>query len=204
MVTAGKYRAKAVHGLVAQAGERLTPVAKVTFKILDGQFIGETVEWDGWLSDKARPRTFDALVLCGWDGDTSRDDWDQLYGLSTNEVIIDCKAETYTLRSGEERTTVKVAWVNPLRAAPKQADRGFLKSFGAQVRGEALAAAKRFATQAPVPVRPQPTPIVDDFHDAAEPEGDIDDSFDFGANIAPSPPPPKAAVNARPNRRAGF
>ncbi|NBW08796.1 MAG: hypothetical protein EBR82_12305 [Caulobacteraceae bacterium] len=206
MVTAGKYRAKAVEAVVTQAGEKQTPLAKVVFELVEGQFAGERVEWDGWLTEKARARTFEGLALCGWDGDTSREDWDQLPGALTHEVIVDCKQETFTTRSGESRTAVKVAWVNPLRSAPKPVDRNFLKTFGAQVRGEALAVAKRIggtAAAAPAPAKPvrKPAPVVDELDDAIEPTGDVDDEpFDFGHNA----PPARAASGARPNRRAGF
>lgn len=199
MVTAGKYRAKAVHGMATQLGANQTWAAKVTFEILDGEHAGQTVEWTGFLSPAARDKTLEQLAVCGWQW-VDGPEWVRLHGIDRNEVLIVCEARSYQA-NGQTRMTTEVKWVNPLRITPKLPDSAAAAAFGAQIRGSALQAVSRVTGAASAPVKPQPTPIVDDFDDAAEPEGDIDDSFDFGANVAP---PPKAAVNARPNRRAGF
>jgi len=167
MITPGRYTAHAIRGLITTVGADDKPIAKVTFEIAAGEFVGECVEWDGWLTDKARERTIEGLLLCGWNGDADDADYVNLPGITTREVAIEVKRETYTGRDGQTRESVKVAWVNDPNsrgAGPKPMDRVAALAFGAAMRGAVAAARGKLGKL---------------------PEVKPDTSFSFGAN-APS------------------
>jgi hypothetical protein len=69
------------------------------------------IVWRGYLSEKAKPRTVEALIKAfDWDGD-----WDDLDSFAGIEVIIVTEAEEW---NGEQR--IKAKWLNRLTDKAKQ------------------------------------------------------------------------------------
>jgi len=112
---AGTYRARATKALLAQVGKNETPAMQVVFQIQDeGPHQGETIRWDGWLTDKTQDRTIESLQHCGWTGDdisTFAKDGAPMQGMDLNDVELVVELETYE-KDGEKKTAAKIAWVN--------------------------------------------------------------------------------------------
>ena len=115
MIQAGNYRARATKALLAQIGANKTPALQVVFQIIDeGPAQGETIRWDGWLTDKAADRTIEALGHCGWTGDdvsVFAKDGAPLQGMDLNDVELVIEMESYE-KDGETKHAAKVQWVN--------------------------------------------------------------------------------------------
>lgn len=99
------YRARATTGDLGETPNTHTPFVGVTFEVRfdDGQT--DTVNWSGWLTDKAYARTIEALRAMGWEGDDLAD----LSGIDKNEV------EIVTEWDGDDGQYVRVKWVNGTR-----------------------------------------------------------------------------------------
>lgn len=129
MIPAGKYIAspKGVPEM-GHTKNKNTPFIRVTFSVLEGDFKGETVEWTGWLTDKAKPYAEKSLNALGWDGK-----WDPPVSLSADhqaEIVVE--HEEYPQGSG--KIYARVRWVNELpldRYAVKQH-----KQYGLPPEGE--------------------------------------------------------------------
>ena len=115
MLTAGNYKARATKALLAQVGKNETPAMQIVFQIQDeGPHQGDTIRWDGWLTEKAQDRTIESLQHCGWTGDdvsVFARDGAPLQGLDLNDVELVVEMESYE-KEGETKHAAKVQWVN--------------------------------------------------------------------------------------------
>lgn len=113
--TPGNYRARAIAPVVFQkSSKQETPGATVSVRLEEGPNKGSILEWTGWLSEKSKPRTVEALIAMGFDGDDPA-------SVQKNEVIavVDNETSEYTNDAGEKktRTEARVQWINdPNRA----------------------------------------------------------------------------------------
>lgn len=116
-IQAGKYRARAWSVDKGRTETKDTPYIEVQFRLTDGPFAGENIEWRGYLSDGAKQRTVESLFYCGcWTspGQTDGDLFD-LEGIDKNEVELVVEPEEYN-----GKTYMRVKWVNdPSRSGPK-------------------------------------------------------------------------------------
>ncbi len=115
MIQAGSYKARATKALLAQVGANKTPAMQVVFQLTDeGPHQGETIRWDGWLTEKTQERTIEAIGYCGWTGDdlsVFAKDGAPMQGMDLNDVEIVVEVESYE-KDGETKHANKVAWVN--------------------------------------------------------------------------------------------
>jgi hypothetical protein len=127
----GTFRARAVEGAMGET-EGGKPQIAIELQVLDEGFAGETITWFGYFSEKTLKRTFESLRILGWKGD----DLTSLDGITDNEVKIVVIEDTY-----EGKTRLKVNWINRpgglALKTPMSPDR--VKSFAAEMRGEAVA-----------------------------------------------------------------
>lgn len=113
----GKYRAVPVpvttesgEVLFAQIGEssqRGTPFVAVNFRIIDGDWSGETIPWIGHLTDKTAQRTIESLRYCGFVGD-------DLAGVETQRLsqIVELEIKHEPSQKDPSKTFPRVRWVN--------------------------------------------------------------------------------------------
>jgi hypothetical protein len=153
MIThAGTYKAKAFEVMLGESKTKRTPFVGVKFRITEGEFAGQVVKWEGYLSEttsgksKKTPaeRTIESLQYCGWMGDDiGAFATGVLQGLDSNEVELVVEMEDYEDReTGEQRQSPKVQWVNRpggrVQFAGEAVDVAKAKAFGAKFRGLAL------------------------------------------------------------------
>lgn len=126
----GKYRAKAVthHLSITSTGKEFY---YIRFKITDGPYHGETVEWKGYFGEDkyssgktATDLTLATLQTCGWNGVEPIDEITALL----NEVSIVVWYKTY---KGVEYPEVR--YVNPLYTGPQPLDKDKAHAFAARV-----------------------------------------------------------------------
>jgi hypothetical protein len=110
----------------------------VFFKIEEGEFLGETITWYGYFTEKTEQRTIESLRYCGWEGH----DFTKLEGLSRNPVKIVIDEEEY-----EGKKRLKVQWVNRLgsMAIKNTMDDKKRAAFSARMKGAAMAISKDLA-----------------------------------------------------------
>ena len=99
MIPAGKYTARGVEGQLTTSQEKGTPCVQVLVRITQGEHEGETLRWDGWLTDATEQRTLESLRYLGW----STDMLDDLRGIDANEVQIVVEHESYE-KDGQTKT----------------------------------------------------------------------------------------------------
>lgn len=105
MLQPGTYVARAVEGKLGYAKTGTERVA-VRFEIVEpAEAAGQSIIWDGWLTDNAFERTVESLRHAGMTGD----DLVALEGLGSKNVELVIAEEEY---QGEFRAKVK--WVNKL------------------------------------------------------------------------------------------
>lgn len=113
--TPGSYKARAIAPVTIQkSSNKETPGATVSLRLEEGPHKGAIIEWTGWLSEKAKPRTIESLVLMGFDGDDPA-------SVQKNEIVavLDNETREYTNDAGEKKTVTeaRVQWINdPNRA----------------------------------------------------------------------------------------
>lgn len=158
MLAAGTYKARAVQGVLGQAGNGTDQVG-VEFELTDPEVAGQRIAWYGFFTEKALETTLRALRTCGWQGQ----DLSDLSGIDANEVSLVVEHEEY-----EGATRARVRWVNGAGGlamkAPMQADQA--KSFAARMRGavaafDQLNGAKRAQARTASERRPEPPPLTD-------------------------------------------
>lgn len=138
----GTYVGKAVEVTVAESGKKKTPYVGVIFQVTEGEFAGQRIRWEGYLTDATQERTFESLMHCGWQGDDiSVFAEGKLSGIDTNEVDLVVEMEPYE-KDGQTRESPKVQWVNRKGGGVKfmgdAVDPAKAKMFGAKYRGLAL------------------------------------------------------------------
>lgn len=120
IVTACSPNARARSVLLAEVGRNGTPALQIMFEIESGEYKGESIRWDGWLTtEKAMLRTFDSMQSCGWQGSPSeinsfRNPDAPLNGIGDLAVQLVIEMELY---NGDDekhagKSFPKVAWVN--------------------------------------------------------------------------------------------
>jgi hypothetical protein len=190
-------RAIASQSGLKESKEKHTPMFFVLFEITQGENKGQTVRWEGWLTEGAQARTIESLIYCGLESD----DLASPVGIDKNEVPIVVDEETYMApvmekgqpvfdESGKPKTvqrfSSRVQWVNnPARGASvhESMDTAAAAVFAERMKGNI--AATRAAMK-------RPTSKV-----AAAAE-----SFDFGANTDPNDP--NSAETQSANPRVGY
>lgn len=141
MITkAGTYKAKAFEAMLGRSSERKTPFVGIKFRVIDGEFNGQTVKWEGYLTDKTAERTLESLQHCGWTGDDISVFATGLNGLDKNEVELQIEMEPGSTDPTKEYP--KVQWVNRAGGGAKFAgeamDAAAAADFGKKFRGLAL------------------------------------------------------------------
>ncbi len=114
----GTYRAHAIEVMLGQSSQKGTPYVGVRFQIDEGSQQGQSIRWDGYLTDKTAERTLGSLVLCGWTGDDiSVFANGDLNGIDKKSVYLVIEMEPYGGQDESKRGNFypKVQWIN---AAP--------------------------------------------------------------------------------------
>lgn len=152
---AGTYRAKPVEVMMGKSKAKNTPFVGVMFEVVGGDFNGQKVKWEGYLTEKTAERTLESLQHAGWTGDDlSVFAKPEGQALLTKEVELVVEMEPYQGDdpSKADKEYPKVQWVNKAGSGPKFAgsalDAGEAAAFGQKFRGLALALkAKQGETQ---------------------------------------------------------
>lgn len=142
----GTYRAKPVEAMIGKSKNKGTPFVGVMFEVIKGDFAGQKVKWEGFLTERTAERTIESLQHCGWTGDdlgafAKPETGKQL----TNEVDLVVEMEKYEgpddTKAGKEYP--KVQWVNRADSGPKFAGEAVSSAeataFGQKFRGLTLA-----------------------------------------------------------------
>ena len=138
------YRAIAIATTLGLSNQKGTKYVAVNFEIVDDdQYNGETPHaWMGYFTDKTEARTIESLQHMGYQGDDLTEfanlDRAGCASLLPNTVEIVCEPESYTDDQGNERTVLKVQWVNRVGGgrfkAEKPLEGSELKAFAAQMK----------------------------------------------------------------------
>ena len=110
MIAEGMYKARGTSLSVGKSGQKGTLGATVVFNITqDGPAKGQLVEWVGWLTDGAKARTGESLVLCGYDGTDPA-------SIGAKEVLLVIEHEDVppdpNNPNAPPRKRARVSWVN--------------------------------------------------------------------------------------------
>ena len=133
MIQAGKYKARGVAGQLAVA-KTGTEMVQVIVRISEGEYVGEELRWDGFLTEKTDQRTLESLRHLGWKGDMLN----ELDGITENEVQIVVEHE---VNEETGKSYPRVQWINKLGGAR-------LKEESKMSESAAKALAQRFASKA--------------------------------------------------------
>lgn len=141
MINPGTYVAKA-ESYDFGVSDKNTEFVTVTFRIEEGENIGERINWNGYFTEKTTQRTLESLRYCGWSGDNVAD----LSGIEKNLVQIVVKNEEY-----QGKTYTKIEWVNRLggMSIKNRMDETARKAFAAKMKGAAMSVSKDLAKAAP-------------------------------------------------------
>jgi hypothetical protein len=170
---AGTYVGRATDLLLTESTQKGTPGIQVQFKITQGDYAGQFVRYDGWLTENTSERVVESLQHCGWDGEDIGEFVDRgLHGVDANEVSLVVELEEY--RGDDERYQGKsfprVAFVNRLGGRGLNVERAMsadkAASLGDRMRGIVMKSKLK----------------------KGSPNEDTGADFDFGANA------PKAAA----------
>ncbi len=89
-----------------KSAKKGTPQVLISFRIADGSDAdGQTVQWTGFLTDKAMERTLESLHTCGFTGSSFRDMLAQTPSREPVEIVV--QTEEY---DGKQRS--RVAFIN--------------------------------------------------------------------------------------------
>lgn len=106
MLQSGTYTMQAAGpGELMKSPEKETPGVRVICRYLDGPNEGQTIEWIGWLSDKAIARTGESLVNMGYDGE-------DLSTVTRNKFQGVTEDEEYDKADGSKGTRARLKWIN--------------------------------------------------------------------------------------------
>lgn len=137
MVGEGTYAARASTLLFAKSSKKETPVAAIVFIIeAEGPYKGSQVEYEGWLTENTKARTFESLGYCGYDGTDPKT-------ISRNQVFIEVEHKDNTNNDGQVTgKRARVRWVNAsdgARGGYAELDNAARASLESDVRGQFLA-----------------------------------------------------------------
>lgn len=113
--------------------------AAVQLEILNEEFLGETITWYGYFTEKTQERTLESLRLLGW----SSDDLFDLAGIGSTEVRVVLEEEDYN-----GKMQLKVKWINGpggLALKAPMSD-GEARAFSARMKGAVLASKQKAPT----------------------------------------------------------
>lgn len=138
------YRAIAIATALDQSSQKNTKYIAVNFEIVDDDhYAGETPQaWKGYFTEKTEARTVESLQHMGYQGDNMEDfaslDREGCSRLLPGVVEIVCEPESFVGDDGNERTVLKVQWVNRVGGgrfkASNPLEGGELKAFAAQMK----------------------------------------------------------------------
>lgn len=136
LLDVGTYRARAVNAWFGYTSVKGTEMVTVTFEIIEGDWQGQTIDWQGYFTEKTYQRTIAALRTMGWQGSDLRD----LSGIDANDVAIVVGHEEY---NGNLRA--RVQWVNPVEGGGKigmqgAMDEAQLADFAERMKGAIMLA----------------------------------------------------------------
>jgi hypothetical protein len=160
-VPSGRYDARPLRARSALSTQKQTPYFEVEFHIVE---VDATLRWQGYLTDKTKARTLDAMALIDWNGDVDFKDGSINTGKDVSITVI---REMGT--DGKERP--RVQWVNAIGGGSKfeGLEPTEAKSVFAQLnlKAEMAEARKR------VGGGPAPKPALKNFAPGAEDDSDI-------------------------------
>lgn len=136
----GTYRAKALETMIGKSSKKGTPFVGVMFGITAGEFEGQKVKWEGYLTEATAERTLESFQHMGWTGDDVSV-FAKPEGIKalTNEV--DLVVEMEPSEDGTKHYP-KVQWVNRVGSGPKfngeALNAAEAAAFGQKYRGLAL------------------------------------------------------------------
>lgn len=151
----GTYRAKAVETMIGKSSNKGTPFVGVMFEVVGGEFNGQRVKWEGYLTEATAERTIESFQHMGWTGDDisifAKPD-----GLKTLTTEVDLVVEMEPSQDGTKHYP-KVQWVNRVGHGPRfngeALNAAEAAAFGQKYRGLALSLkAKQGSTSATKPV----------------------------------------------------
>lgn len=148
LIPAGLYQAKAQWWELGETASGKEQICVLFSLMSPAEYLGRTIAWYGFFTEKTLERTIESMRACGWTGI----DLDNLAGMDANEVSIVVEHETY-----EGVTSARVRWVNAPGGGLKNVmDPVKKKSFAQQMRGAiaGLAQGKPTTTTARPPARP--------------------------------------------------
>lgn len=164
---AGTYPARATEVMLGISRTKGTPFVGVIFRVADGPYAGQTVKWDGWLTERTAKRTIESLQHCGWTGDDiSVFASGALNGIDKNEVSLVVEMEDYqgTDEAKRGKKYPKVQWVNRAGGGSRFGGTAMnvaqAAAFGAKFRAVALELKQQNGNGAARPPAP-PAPEVD-------------------------------------------
>lgn len=174
----GKFVAVARTFILGQSAQKGTPQVEVMFEILsEGPFLGESVPWSGYFTEKTEARTVESLMFMGWDGLKSIGDLTAEDVGAQVQIVVEM--DEYTSERGNTYRSPRVAWVNDPNSGGvtvKEMDAGKKAAFAERMKGLALGLKQKKGEAA-----------------SADPT-----AFDYGANAKAPPPqqqrPPQAAA----------
>lgn len=116
MIPDGRYRARAVpetlrFGMMKDEGAECIELGFLIEE--EGEFYGCDVNWHGFLTEKALPRTVQSMRECGWKGGKSGNNLADATGLGSTHVYLWLKSESWTGNDGKERSDQKVMILLP-------------------------------------------------------------------------------------------
>jgi hypothetical protein len=110
ILTNGSFKARACSPVdFGKSSQQETPGVSVSIRLEEGPHKGTILEWKSYLTEKAKPRTVESLVLMGFDGEDPT-------SVMKNEIIAVLENETneYVNDKGEKRsyTETRIKWIN--------------------------------------------------------------------------------------------
>lgn len=139
----GSYKARATEALLIKSKDKGTPGIQVNFEVTEGDFAGQTVRWDGWLTEKTAERTLESLSYCGWTGDDISVFAEKGCPESLDGNIVEIVVELEPYQGTEEKYAGKsfprVQWVNKLGGRGLSVDNAMARdeatAFAAKMKG---------------------------------------------------------------------
>lgn len=114
-LAAGTYLAKPVECSVGKSKDKGTPFIAIKFEIKDGEK-NHYLTWNGYITDKTKKRTIEAIVTCGFRGT----DLTQIaagHGLDfAKQVQVVVEEELY---EKDGKMYPKIKWINDLKSFKK-------------------------------------------------------------------------------------
>jgi hypothetical protein len=110
MIPEGNYLARAMSMAAGESSQKKSPGITVVFSITqDCPQKGQIMEWTGWLSEAAKARTAESLVLCGFDGHDPET-------VKKNEVLLVVEHEDVppdpNNPNAPPRKRARISWIN--------------------------------------------------------------------------------------------